>query len=513
MKNNYFIRTRSFLSVAICLFSFSANSQSDYTVSAIPHQLYFANTAVEYSEDDVYSAIIPLTFDFTYFGNTYNQVVIGTNGVIQFDTSLANMHNPWPINTPIPNTNFNVKNAVLGCYHDMFNTMALSTGSINKAVVGSAPYRKFIVIFNNQPAYSCGSDAMTSFQMILYETLNTIDVQIVEREVCPTWNNGNAVIGLINAAGDTAFTPPARNTGQWTANQEGWRFSLPQNMLAYNYTMCDSDLNGTENFNLQVVRTDLNNENLQFYETASDAQTASNALPSLTYTNTTNQQSIYATDGTLTFEIILRAIDCATDYDLDTVPTATEDLNGDGNLANDDTDGDGIPNFMDNDDDGDMVLTSVEYVFPSNSTDKSVQTLLDTDGDGIPNYLDNDDDGDGILTIDEDANGNNNPADDDENENGIPDYLESALLSTVQNSIDSLISLYPNPASDVFYINNKSEQSISQILIYSINGVLVKDIKNAADTTAINVSDLKTGIYFVKIIVGESLINYKLIKK
>jgi hypothetical protein len=49
----------------------------------------------------------------------------------------------------------------------------------------------------------------------------------------------------------------------------------------------------------------------------------------------------------------------------------------------------------------------------------------DTDGDGTPNYLDTDDDGDGILTINEDANGNGSPLDDDTDGDGIPDYLDN----------------------------------------------------------------------------------------
>lgn len=49
----------------------------------------------------------------------------------------------------------------------------------------------------------------------------------------------------------------------------------------------------------------------------------------------------------------------------------------------------------------------------------------DTDGDGIANFADDDDDGDGILTKDEDANGDGNPANDfsDPNNPTLPDYL------------------------------------------------------------------------------------------
>lgn len=213
-------------------------------------------------------------------------------------------------------------------------------------------------------------------------------------------------------------------------------------------------------------------------------------------------------------KIILRAIDCSVDYDLDTVATALEDLNGDGNLENDDTDGDGIPNFLDNDDDGDMVLTSFEYVFASGRNSDAANSALDTDNDGIPNYLDNDDDGDGVLTINEDYNRNNNPADDDTNNNGLPDFLEREVALGVDgHNLNNLISLYPNPVSNSLNIDNRTNEVISNIAIYSINGMLVKQVPNATNTTSIPVSELQTGMYFVKMEVGNQVMNYKFIKK
>ena len=53
----------------------------------------------------------------------------------------------------------------------------------------------------------------------------------------------------------------------------------------------------------------------------------------------------------------------------------------------------------------------------------------DTDGDGLINYIDRDDDGDGVLTINEDTNGDGNPANDfnDINNPTLPDYLNPAI--------------------------------------------------------------------------------------
>lgn len=50
------------------------------------------------------------------------------------------------------------------------------------------------------------------------------------------------------------------------------------------------------------------------------------------------------------------------DHDRDRVKSNNEDVNGDGNFYNDDTDGDKIPNFLDLDDDGDGVVTKTEII-------------------------------------------------------------------------------------------------------------------------------------------------------
>jgi len=49
----------------------------------------------------------------------------------------------------------------------------------------------------------------------------------------------------------------------------------------------------------------------------------------------------------------------------------------------------------------------------------------DTDEDTFPNYADSDDDNDGILTKDEDANEDGDPTNDDTDGDGVPDYLDS----------------------------------------------------------------------------------------
>ena len=72
------------------------------------------------------------------------------------------------------------------------------------------------------------------------------------------------------------------------------------------------------------------------------------------------------------------------DHDEDTVPTSAEDIDGNNHFTDDvdDTDGDGIPDYLDNDDDGDGILTVDEYDVDADGV------ADDSDGDGIPDYLD-----------------------------------------------------------------------------------------------------------------------------
>ena len=116
-----------------------------------------------------------------------------------------------------------------------------------------------------------------------------------------------------------------------------------------------------------------------------------------------------------------------TEDDNDGIPAALEDINGDGNLDNDDTDSDGLPNYLDADDDGDNVLTKDEDL-----DDDGDFTNDDTDGDTIPNYLDDDDDGDGVKTRDEENNTQDqNPTNDITNSDIGADYLNKDVLTSV----------------------------------------------------------------------------------
>ena len=136
----------------------------------------------------------------------------------------------------------------------------------------------------------------------------------------------------------------------------------------------------------------------------------------------------------------------ALDFDNDGTPDYLDiDDDNDGLLTSleglKDTDGDGTPDYHDTDDDNDGVPTLFELDASGNP--------LDTDGDGIIDAIDTDDDGDGLLTTDEDLNGNGDPRDDDTDNDGTPNYLESSLLDQDEDGVvDELDTVDDDPYND-----------------------------------------------------------------
>lgn len=491
-------------------------AQNNYAVTPIPFQPFSGVLLPLTTQDDLYSGVINLPFSFDFYGASYNQLIVSTNGYVDFRTNLAGQYSPWNISYQIPLTNFPAKTSIFGCYSDLNNPIG-GQGAISYGVYGTAPNRKFVVVYDNQPHFQCNNNiAPNSFQISLSEANSIVDVQIINRTPCNSWQQGAGVIGLINSDGTQGITPPGRNTGNWTASQEAWRFYRLGYYPNYSFVRCDDNTDGIQMFDLSVAAGDLFSDasSAVFYETMTDAATASNPIANPTmYMNISNSQIIYVSGNGAVKPVVLSVIDCTVDADNDTVPSATEDVNNDTNLANDDTDFDGIPNYADNDDDGDLVLTNLEYVFSKRNA-QTVNAILDTDNDGTPNYLDSDDDGDGVLTFLEDYNHDGNPGNDDTNTNAIPDYLEATVALGIQSVAltNDAISIFPNPTTDLLNIQNNTEDTNALIEIYSISGAKVKSLKATEVVTTVSVSDLQTGMYFVKVTLNNQVGNYKFIK-
>ena len=73
-------------------------------------------------------------------------------------------------------------------------------------------------------------------------------------------------------------------------------------------------------------------------------------------------------------------------------------------------------------------------------------------------------------------------------------------------------SIYPNPANDKLYIEAKTE--IKEVAVYTITGVLVgqQTTDNRQQTLSIDVTNLNSGVYFVKIVTNEGEVVKRFIK-
>ena len=131
---------------------FAVGSTSTYTVSSIPHNPPIAytaagGTAVSVGTDDVWSPNVLLPFPFCYYGTTYNDCQIGSNGSIDFGgPSTPGAFCPWSFTAGCPAAALVNAGDVFGVYHDIDPSVA---GTVKWYLQGTAPCRILVVVFND----------------------------------------------------------------------------------------------------------------------------------------------------------------------------------------------------------------------------------------------------------------------------------------------------------------------------------------------------------------------------
>ncbi len=223
---------------------FDTGETTSYEVVSIDYDPPFpftGGTSVSVGSDDVWSQIIPLPFDFCFYDETYTQFLIGSNGVVTFDTTSNTPGGfcPWSFSASIPSPSL-ISASINGVYMDIDPSIG-GSGIINYTFFGEAPSRTLVVNFPNIPYFggACQGLTLTS-QIVFYETTNIIDVYVENRPSGCSWNSGNALIGIQNVGGTQGITPPGRNTGDWSATEEAWRF-IPNGDSNVDFVWLDGD--------------------------------------------------------------------------------------------------------------------------------------------------------------------------------------------------------------------------------------------------------------------------------
>jgi len=240
----------------IVLVAFVTSAKAQYTVTSIPYNppvAYNTGTSAGVHADDQWSQVITLPFAFKFFGHTYTKIVIGSNELISFDTvaNVPGSYCPWPLTsgTPLPTSTFAVC-SIMGPGQDIDPT---NSGSITWQVIGTAPFRMFVVSYDSVPYYGsansvdagiCPTPPLTATsQIVLYETTNMIDVYIQDKPDCSGWNDGYAIEGIQNDSGTIAAVVPGRNNTVWTTTNDAWRFSMGLSVNIVNIVNSDCSLN------------------------------------------------------------------------------------------------------------------------------------------------------------------------------------------------------------------------------------------------------------------------------
>lgn len=193
--------------------------------------------------DDRFSPPIALPFSFCFFGDQRDSVIIGSNGVLKFNSHDTICY--WPISAALPSPSAST-NAIFFPWQDLWPT---GGGTISYTVYGTAPYRRFVVSFYLVPMYQCTTDLFTG-QLKLFETTNAIEFHVQDKYLCAQWNGGHAILGAQNASGTAAAVVPGCNyPSQWTMTNKAWNMTPSAQCCNAAIGMAE---NSTGNFGLQA---------------------------------------------------------------------------------------------------------------------------------------------------------------------------------------------------------------------------------------------------------------------
>lgn len=161
--------------------------------------------------DDDLSDPLPIGFDFSFFNTSYDSIVVSTNGWFTFNINETSSDFS---NDVIPSTN-GAEDLIAYMWDDMEMT------SFEYFVVGTAPNRQLVLNFFNTAHLGDSEPAVA--QVVLHETTNIIDIYCI---ACNRDAGGtSATQGIENADGSIAFVRPGRNNTDWSAFNDGVRFT------------------------------------------------------------------------------------------------------------------------------------------------------------------------------------------------------------------------------------------------------------------------------------------------
>lgn len=221
--------TYSFLLFVCFLFGYQQPVFSQtYTVSSCTYNYYAPGGSFLTMGDDVIQGPFAMPFNFTFFGTSYNQLWISSNGFVTFNN---NPNSGCCSGQLLPDA-FDPNNLIAATWEDIYPP---GGGTVSYQTIGTSPNRIFVVCWNNVPHFISGNPV--SVQAQLFETTNEIRCVL---QSMPT-DGGLHTLGIENATGTVAYTAPGKNASSWSATNECWSFNpcpQPPAPFANGTTIC-----------------------------------------------------------------------------------------------------------------------------------------------------------------------------------------------------------------------------------------------------------------------------------
>jgi hypothetical protein len=222
---------------AFAITPINPNICSGQSVTLTASNSFTYSSAGLYIADDMWSSPINLAFPFTFYGNSYNQVIISTNGSIGFNMTYANWWSSW-WNWIYTQPNIwpaDIRNTIGGPWIDLYIPIS---GTCKYSTVGTAPNRIFVVEFCNVSYWWCWYTYYFSGQMLLYEGTNVIETHIYDRPPGCWWiGSSHAIHSTENSTGTVAAVVPGRNAPDvWSTANEGKRWTWNTSTSNYDIT-------------------------------------------------------------------------------------------------------------------------------------------------------------------------------------------------------------------------------------------------------------------------------------
>ncbi len=154
---------------------------------------YLGIVVADGPEDDKKYGSFPIGFDFDFFGITYDEFFVSSNGLVMFGAGSKKFENKSIPDDKRPD------NFIAPFWDDL---TIHSSGDIMYQTIGAAPNRRLVIQFSNMSFFS-STVLLGTIQVILYEGSNNIQMQynIIVDLSSDRASGNSATVGLENSDG------------------------------------------------------------------------------------------------------------------------------------------------------------------------------------------------------------------------------------------------------------------------------------------------------------------------